>query len=102
MIAAQATARQVQSGGVETSRSFEISSKDSAHIMTILRDTLYSDKILAVLREYAANAWDAHREMGKPDLAIQVILPTVMNPTLIIRDFGRGLSHEDAFDVYTQ
>lgn len=29
--------------------------------MTILRDTLYSDKVLAVIREYSANAWDAAR-----------------------------------------
>jgi len=94
--------RAVESGGITASTVFGISVKDTVHIMSILRDTLYSDKILAVLREYSANAWDAHREAGKADIPIQVILPTSMEPTLVIRDFGNGLSHEDVFEVYTQ
>jgi hypothetical protein len=94
--------RQLSSGGIAESESFGISDKDSAHIMTILRDTLYSDKILAVLREYASNAWDAHREAGKGDLPIKVKLPTTMDATLAIRDFGAGLSHEAVFNVYTK
>lgn len=81
---------------------FGISTADSAHIMTILRDTLYSDKVLAVLREYSANAWDSHRMAGKPDVPIKVVLPTHMSPTLVIEDFGVGLSHDDVFQVYTQ
>lgn len=94
--------RELSSQGVTQSSAFGISLDDSAHIMTILRDTLYSDKVLAVLREYGANAWDSHRQSGKPDLPIKVTLPTQMEPTLSIRDFGAGLSHEDVFQVYTQ
>lgn len=94
--------RAVQLGGVQASASFEISAKDSAHIMGILRDTLYTDKVLAVLREYASNAWDAHRSVGKAELPISVTLPTASEPTLRIRDYGPGLSHEDVFNVYTQ
>lgn len=52
---------------------FDISQEDTVHI---LRSTLYSDKIAAVVREYSANAWDAHREVGKADVPIQVTLPT--------------------------
>jgi hypothetical protein len=70
--------------------------------MTILRDTLYSDKVLAVIREYSANAWDAHREVGKKDVPIKVMIPTSMAPTLVIQDYGPGLSHDDVFHVYTQ
>lgn len=94
--------RLVESQGVGASAEFGISSADSAHIMTILRDTLYSDKVLAVLREYSSNAWDAHRMFGKADVPIKVTLPTVMDPTLTIRDFGPGLSENDVFQVYTQ
>lgn len=89
-------------GGVQASASFDISSKDAAHIMGILRDTLYSDKVLAVLREYASNAWDAHRSIGKHELPINVMIPTGNEPTLRIRDFGPGLSRDDVFNVYTQ
>ena len=47
-------------GSMEVSAEFGISKGDEAHLMQILRDTLYSDKVLAVLREYSSNAWDAH------------------------------------------
>mgnify|MGYP000197082669 CR=1 FL=1 len=30
-----------------------------------------------------------------------IVLPTALEPTLRIRDYGRGLSEEDVFDVYT-
>lgn len=94
--------REVTSSGVTASTVFAISHDDSTHIMTILRDTLYSDKVLAVLREYSANAWDAHRMSGKSDVPIKVHVPTSMEPYLAIRDFGPGLSHDDAFLVFTQ
>lgn len=88
--------------GVQSEGSFAISLRNQAHLMTILRDTLYTDKILAVLREYAANAWDAHRQSGCKDIPIRVTLPTHAEPTLVIRDFGSGLSEEDLYQVYTQ
>jgi hypothetical protein len=94
--------RQLSSGGVAESREFGISAKDSAHIMTILRDTLYTDKIKAVLREYSSNAWDSHRASGKADVPIKVVLPTANDPTLSIRDYGSGLSQDDVFEVFTQ
>ena len=84
------------------SRSFGLSTKDEAHLLSILRDSMYSDKVLAVLREYAASAWDAHRDNGKKDLPIQVTIPTSMKPVLEIRDYGTGLSHDDVFNIYTQ
>jgi hypothetical protein len=90
------------SNGITDSAQFGISLEDSPHLMKILRDGIYTDKILAVLREYSANAWDAHREVGKGDLPIKVTLPTHMAPTLKIRDFGPGLSPENAFRVYAQ
>jgi hypothetical protein len=94
--------RTIQSGGVEKSGEFGISLNDAAHIMTILRDTLYSDKVLAVIREYSANAWDSHRDSGIPEKPIKIQLPTDLDPTLRIRDFGKGLSQSDVFTVYTQ
>lgn len=70
--------------------------------MSVLRDTLYTDRVMAVLREYGANAWDANREAGKKETPIKVTLPTFDSPTLKIRDSGRGLSQSDVFTVYTQ
>lgn len=94
--------RTVTSSGVTAKGQFGISQKSQAHIMTILRDTLYSDKILAVLREYSSNAWDAHRMVMKGDVPISVTLPEYDSPTLVIRDFGPGMSPDEIFNVYTQ
>lgn len=87
---------------VSESHEFGISARDTAHVMSILRDAIYSDKVLAVLREYGSNAWDAHRAAGKADLPISVTLPTAMEPTLSIRDYGGGLSRDDVLNVFTQ
>ena len=81
---------------------FGIDRDSFAHIMTILRDNLYTDKVLAVMREYAANAWDSHRQSGCGDKPIHVTLPTPLAPTLIIRDFGSGMSEDQVINVYTQ
>ena len=89
------------SGGVTASAPFGISTADTAHIMSILRD-MYSDRVLAVLREYSANAWDAHNEFGKPEVPILVPLPMDDDPNLRIRDYGPGLSVDGVLTVYNQ
>lgn len=97
----------VQDRTMQTSRnhraaSFGIDMESQAHLAMVLRDSIYSDKILAVLREYGSNAWDAHREVGKDDLPIEIHIPTAMKPELIIRDHGPGMSHYMVFYRYTQ
>ena len=63
--------REVSSEGVAETTRFGISFKDQAHIKMLLRDAIYSDKELAVLREYSANAWDAHRMVGNASILEQ-------------------------------
>ncbi len=94
--------RQVTSSGRQRKAKFGISRTQTTHVMRILRDTMYSDKVLAVLREYSSNAWDAHRMIGKADLPIEVTLPTMNAPTLVIRDFGPGLTGDQALYHFTQ
>jgi len=94
--------RKLISSGSEESIEFGISAKDSVHIMGILRDTLYSDKIMAVLREIGANAKDANVAAGRGDVPIRVTLPTLADPTLRIRDVGPGLSLDDVRTVFSQ
>lgn len=94
--------REILSSGDLVTGTFGISHVDEAHIMGILRDGLYSDKIMAVLREYSSNAWDAHREALKGDTPIRVHMPTDLEPTFTVRDWGLGLSEEDVFTTYTK
>lgn len=97
-----AAERTLVSAGTSASKQFEISKNDEAHLMMILRDTLYSDEILAVIREYCSNAWDAHRVAGKSDVPIKVTVPTSSELVFRVRDFGHGLSPDQIFNIYSQ
>ena len=80
---------------IERSGSFEESSysiKASPKVFNILSDTLYSNKVLAVVRELSTNALDSHIENGNPDEPFVINMPTVANPTFSVRDYGTGLS----------
>jgi len=90
----------VESQGIQDTVKFGIKSSGLHHILGILRNQLYSDKILAVVREYACNAVDAMVEAGKADQPIEVTLPTKLSPSFKVRDFGPALSEEEIHDVY--
>tara|TARA_R100000808_G_scaffold1950_1_gene8312 strand:+ start:73643 stop:75946 length:2304 start_codon:yes stop_codon:yes gene_type:complete len=90
----------VQTHGVQDSVKFGIKQSGLAHIFNVLRNQLYSDKTLAVIREYSCNAYDAHVEAGKPDEPIVVTLPNRMNPVFKVRDYGLALSPEEIQEVY--
>lgn len=75
--------------------------QDLVHIFNVMRNKIYTNKTLAVLREYSTNAMDEHIESGQKDRPIEVTMPTATNPILKIRDYGRGLSEEDIRNTYT-
>ena len=83
-----------------TSYSFGIKESGLSHIFNVLRNQLYSDKILAVIREYSANALDAHAEVGKQDTPIEVTVPSQLNLNFEVRDFGRGLTEKEIGEIY--
>lgn len=68
----------------------------------ILIDGLYSNKIQAVTREIWSNAADSHIAAGTPELPFHVTVPTTLDPTFRVRDFGVGLAHRDVMDLYTR
>lgn len=94
--------RHVVSSGVLSSGSFGMDEEDAAHIFRILRGTLYSAKERALVREYYSNARDAHVDAGCPDRPVKIVLPTEISPTFTIRDFGKGLSEQDIYTVYSK
>jgi len=80
---------------------FGIEESDLSHIMGILRSQIYSDKLLAVIREYSTNAVDANIEAGK-NVPINVQLPSIGDPTLSFRDYGYGLTDEEVCQLYVK
>jgi hypothetical protein len=91
----------------KTFQSFEfgIDVTDSESIkmlMNIMRNSLYTDKILAIIREYSTNALDANIENGYPTRPILVTLPNLLDRTFKIRDYGKGLSVDDVKNIYTK
>jgi hypothetical protein len=79
-----------------------VSDDDVNRFIPFFRDYLYSNKILAPIREYSTNARDEHIENGTPELPIQVTLPSTFAPEFKVRDFGAGLTMKEIDDVYVQ
>lgn len=73
-----------------------------ALILEYLRNHIYKEPIKALTREYISNARDAHREVGKGDVPIEVTLPDIWNPIWSVRDFGPGISPDRMENIFTQ
>lgn len=73
----------------------------SSKICKILSDGIYSDKILAIVRELSTNAYDAQVESGNDKKPFEVHLPTWTKPIFWIRDYGIGMSPEKVNEIYT-
>lgn len=68
--------------------------KATPKIFSFFADQTYANKPLAIARELAANAIDAHTAAGKSDVPIEVWLPTDLDPTFRVRDHGIGMAHD--------
>ena len=87
----QVTSTPVQMGGLSNDV-HEATISGSVQIFDMFIDSTYPNKALAATREPIQNALDAHIMAGIKDTPIEVHLPTMMTPELIIRDFGIGMS----------
>lgn len=77
-----------------------IDAENIAHILRIANN-LYADPASACIREYAANGMDSHIVAGQTR-PIEVTLPTYENPTLVIQDWGTGMSKNDITTIYSK
>ncbi len=66
---------------------------------------IYSDEILAVIREISANAYDAHVVTHQPQTPFIIHVPNQLEPFFEVKDFGPGLSEDEILDpehgIYT-
>ena len=77
-----------------------IDAEDMRYVASLLRNN-YSNPSLAVIREITANAIDANKE-AKATRRVEVKLPSSMNPTFCVRDYGSGLSQGAVFGIYSK
>lgn len=84
-----------------TLKETSFSIKASPIAFDILSNKLYSDPILAIVRELLCNAYDSHVVAGTTDTPIDVIFPNNLENTFTIRDYGTGLSKESIYELYT-
>ena len=89
---------EVHSAGINSTNQFTIA--QTSKMFKILSDSLYSDKVMAVIRELATNAYDSHISAGNKN-PFKVTLPTAANPNFAVRDYGTGLSQKDMEHLYT-
>ena len=89
---------ETHSTGVASKNQFNIA--QTSKMFKILSDSLYSDKVMAVIRELSTNAYDSHISAGNKN-PFKVVLPTAANPTFMVRDYGTGLSQADMENLYT-
>jgi hypothetical protein len=89
---------EVVSSGTMKSNSYEIG--DVGFILGLLRSKVYSNIIKAITQEYASNARDAHREVGKHDVPIQITLPSNLDLSWKCRDFGPGISPDRIVNIF--
>ena len=71
-----------------------------AHLMNNLT-SLYSDPVLAVIREYSSNGLDSHIRAGVTS-PIKVSLPNDHNLNFVVEDFGIGMSKDDIANIYSR
>ena len=86
---------------VNTLQSSEFTIRANGKAFKALVDGLYAKKHESITREIWSNAYDAHCEVGKADVPFDVTLPTWLDPSFRVRDYGSGLSHEDVMTLYT-
>ena len=89
----------IEEAGVET---FSIGQKEvsvariqaSAKAFEILSSSLYSNNVLAIIRELSANAKDSHKAAGCPEKPFDIQLPNKLDPSFKVRDYGVGMDHQ--------
>lgn len=75
--------------------------KSTGKAFQVLSSKLYKDKIAAIIRELSCNAFDSHVAAGHPEKPFTIQLPSSLDPNLVIRDYGVGLSHDETVTTFT-
>jgi DNA topoisomerase VI, subunit B len=92
--------RDIIRGGDFQEQKMGIAAGQEAWIFNILRNKTYTNKILAPIREYTANALDEHEKAGISHIPVKLTFPNVLAPEFRVRDFALGLSDDDVVKFF--
>lgn len=90
-------------GVVDKSGEFKVSSfkiNASAKAFEILSKNIYTDGVSAIIRELSCNAFDSH-VAAKQQRPFDVNLPTELDPTFYVRDYGIGLNDDQVREIFS-
>jgi hypothetical protein len=80
---------------------FSIDKERSGLIISLLRNNIYSNTLLASFKETVSNSLDEHSKhsINKP---VDIWLPNYFTNNITIRDYANGISKEFMLDSYTK
>ena len=84
----------------ETGKETEFTITSNKQAFEILSAGIYTDPIMAVIRELSCNAFDAMVEAGKGDEPFIIHLPNKLEPYFSVTDNGIGLSDDNLRNMY--
>lgn len=90
---------ETRTGGLVETAAFKV--EMNAMMFHSVIDGIYADKIRAPFRELTTNARDGHAAKGNLDQPFDVYLPSMLDPTFKVRDYGISLSHEEIMGIYS-
>ena len=90
----------VKASGSFESTDFRIDPKYMNKMMWLTINQ-YRHKVRTPVQEIISNARDAQRENGNPDRPIKIQLPTRLESTFIVRDYGVGMNEERIKTIFT-
>lgn len=99
MITDSATTNTFQ-GDVVRSTARKIDKAFAGKLIQSLHTDVYTDKPLAVVREYYSNAIDSHKKAGTPINKIKITAPTFIDCRFVLRDYGVGMTSSEVDRYY--
>lgn len=73
--------------------------KSAANLVMDMLSKIYAEPLAAAIREYVSNGIDSHTKANQTK-AVDVHLPSNINPVLRVTDYGAGLSFFDILTIY--
>ncbi len=86
----------------EEFESKEFTANVSGKFFDIVLDKIYTNKPRSIERELWTNAFDSHIANGNPERPFFCQLPTPLDQSFTVRDYGTGMTHEFVMDRYSR